>query len=97
MATPRTIEKRLARTKLLSLKFFDVADVFYQLAKADARSNKSNPSPPAMPAGSSPLRPGTTEVSFDAKWSFLAKKEADRDCSEPVDCHRGDGDAGSIP
>ena len=34
--------------------------------------------------------PRTTEVQFDEKWSFVAKKEANCDRSDPADDHKGD-------
>jgi len=34
--------------------------------------------------------PLTTEVQFDEKWAFLAKKEAHCDRSDPADDHKGD-------
>ncbi len=34
--------------------------------------------------------PLTTEVQFDEKWSFVAKKEANCDRSDPADDHKGD-------
>jgi IS1 family transposase len=34
--------------------------------------------------------PLTTEVQFDEKWAFVAKKEANRDRSDPADDHKGD-------
>ena len=36
------------------------------------------------------LSPLTTEVQFDEKWSFVAKKEAHCDRSDPADDHKGD-------
>ena len=36
------------------------------------------------------LSPRTTEVQFDEKWSFLAKKEAHCDRSDPADDPKGD-------
>jgi IS1 family transposase len=38
----------------------------------------------------SPFPPRTTEVQFDEKWSFVAKKEANCDRSDPADDHKGD-------
>jgi IS1 family transposase len=38
----------------------------------------------------SPFPPLTTEVQFDEKWSFVAKKEAHCDRSDPTDDHKGD-------
>jgi IS1 family transposase len=38
----------------------------------------------------SPFPPLTTEVQFDEKWSFVAKKEAHCDRSDPADDHKGD-------
>ena len=38
----------------------------------------------------SPSPPLTTEVQFDEKWSFVAKKEANCDRSDPADDHEGD-------
>jgi IS1 family transposase len=35
------------------------------------------------------LSPLTTELQFDEKWSFVAKKEAHRDRSDPADDHKG--------
>lgn len=34
--------------------------------------------------------PRTTEVQFDEKWSFVAKKEANCDRTDPADDHKGD-------
>ena len=34
--------------------------------------------------------PLTTEVQFDEKWAFVAKKEAHCDRSDPADAHKGD-------
>jgi IS1 family transposase len=34
--------------------------------------------------------PRTTEVQFDEKWAFVAKKEANCDRSDPADDHKGD-------
>ena len=34
--------------------------------------------------------PRTTELQFDEKWSFVAKKEANCDRTDPADDHRGD-------
>ena len=36
------------------------------------------------------LSPPTTEVQFDEKWSFVAKKEEHCDRSDPADDHKGD-------
>ena len=38
----------------------------------------------------SPFPPLTTEVQFDEKWSFVAKKEAHCDRADPADDHKGD-------
>jgi IS1 family transposase len=38
----------------------------------------------------SPFPPRTREVQFDEKWSFVAKKEANCDRSDPADDHKGD-------
>jgi IS1 family transposase len=38
----------------------------------------------------SPFPPLTTEVQFDEKWSYVAKKEANCDRSDPADDHKGD-------
>ena len=38
----------------------------------------------------SPFPPRTTEVQFDEKWSFVAKKEANCDRRDPADDHKGD-------
>jgi IS1 family transposase len=38
----------------------------------------------------SPFPPRTTEVQFDEKWSFVAKKEANCDRADPADAHKGD-------
>ncbi len=38
----------------------------------------------------SPFPPLTTEVQFDEKWSFVAKKEAHCDRTDPADDHKGD-------
>src|SRR3954447_14462883 len=40
--------------------------------------------------GWAPFPPRTTEVQFDEKWAFVAKKEANCDRSEPGDDHKGD-------
>jgi IS1 family transposase len=56
------------------------------------------PAPPARPAATpwrpttswSPSPPLTTELQFDEKWSFVAKKEAHCDRSDPADDHKGD-------
>jgi len=46
---------------------------------------------PGRPTTSwSPFPPRTTEVQFDEKWSFVAKKEEHCDPSDPADDHRGD-------
>jgi IS1 family transposase len=37
-----------------------------------------------------PFPPLTTEVQFDEKWAFVAKKEAHCDRSDPADDHKGD-------
>lgn len=34
--------------------------------------------------------PRTTELQFDEKWAFVAKKEANCDRSDPADAHKGD-------
>ncbi len=34
--------------------------------------------------------PHTAEVQFDEKWTFVAKKEARCDRSDPADDHKGD-------
>ncbi len=36
------------------------------------------------------ISPFTTEVQFDEKWAFVAKKEANCDRSDPADDHKGD-------
>jgi hypothetical protein len=36
------------------------------------------------------LSPRTTEVQFDEKWAFAAKKEANRDHTDPADDRAGD-------
>src|SRR5579859_4915998 len=38
----------------------------------------------------SPFPPRTTELQFDEKWSFVAKKQAHCDRSDPADDHKGD-------
>src|SRR5260370_19027966 len=38
----------------------------------------------------SPSPPRTTELRLDEKWSFVAKKEANCDRSDPADDHKGD-------
>jgi IS1 family transposase len=38
----------------------------------------------------SPSPPRTTELQLDEKWSFVAKKEANCDRSDPADDHKGD-------
>jgi IS1 family transposase len=38
----------------------------------------------------SPFPPLTTEVQFDEKWSFVSKKEANCDRTDPADDHKGD-------
>jgi IS1 family transposase len=48
----------------------------------------STPRPPTTNSWSFP--PRTTEVQFDEKWSFVAKKEANCDRSDPADDHKGD-------
>ena len=46
---------------------------------------------PATPTTNSwRFPPLTTEVQFDEKWSFVAKKEANCDRSDPADDHKGD-------
>jgi len=46
---------------------------------------------PGRPTTSwSPFPPRTTEVQFDEKWSYVAKKEANCDRSDPADDHKGD-------
>src|SRR4051794_13489804 len=46
---------------------------------------------PGRPTASwSPFPPRTTEVQFDEKWSYVARKEAHRDRSDPADDHKGD-------
>jgi IS1 family transposase len=46
---------------------------------------------PGRPTTSwSPFPPRTTEVQFDEKWSFVAKKEEHCDRSDPADDHKGD-------
>jgi IS1 family transposase len=46
---------------------------------------------PGRPTTSwSPSPPLTAEFQFDEKWSFVAKKEANCDRSDPADDHKGD-------
>jgi IS1 family transposase len=46
---------------------------------------------PGRPTTSwSPFPPRTTEVQFDEKWSFVAKKEGHCDRCDPADDHKGD-------
>ena len=55
---------------------------------ATAASPASTPGPPTTSSWRFP--PRTTEVQFDEKWAFVAKKEANCDRSDPADDHKGD-------
>ena len=48
----------------------------------------TTPRPPTT--SSWPFPPRTTEVQFDEKWAFVAKKEANCDRADPADDHKGD-------
>ena len=71
---------------------------FDAAAGGSPRGRGFTPAPPSGPATTpgppttswSPFPPRTTEVQFDEKWSFVAKKEAHCDRSEPADDHKGD-------
>src|SRR4051812_32036207 len=55
---------------------------------ATAASPGSTPGPPTTSSWRFP--PRTTEVQFDEKWAFVAKKEANCDRDDPADDHKGD-------
>jgi IS1 family transposase len=57
-------------------------------SRVTAGSPASTPRPPTTSSWSFP--PRTTEVQFDEKWSFVAKKEANCDRSDPADDRKGD-------
>src|SRR3712207_1179239 len=58
------------------------------LSPATAASPASTPGTPTTISWRFP--PRTTEVQFDEKWAFVAKKEAHGDRDDPADDHKGD-------
>src|SRR5205823_3230243 len=57
-------------------------------SRATAASPARTPGPPTTTSWLFP--PLTTEVQFDEKWAFVAKKEKHCDRTDPADDHKGD-------